>query len=120
MHDMARKEEVGAVVDWYRKHHPRARPDKKERLLIGERLADGYSVEDLCQAIDGCHLSSFHCGQNDRHTKYQSLGLIMRSSSHVLKFIEIYEREAAKRHREEKEKQERYEELLRWRKARGM
>jgi hypothetical protein len=86
--DRTSSTEITAVVDHYRTYHPRARPGAKERKLIASRLKEKYTVSDLKQAIDGCHLSPHHCGQNDRGTKYQSLELIVRDSSKVAQFIE--------------------------------
>lgn len=77
------------VFDYYRQHHPRAKPGAKERRLLRDRIAEGYTADDICQAIDGCHLSPHHCGQNDRGTKYQTLELILRDSSKVTQFLEI-------------------------------
>jgi hypothetical protein len=85
--------DVQAVFDAYRKHHPRAFakpvPASKEWRAIAARLREGFSVADLIEAIEGCHVSPFHCGENDRQTKYQSLGLIVRDGSQVSKFIEL-------------------------------
>jgi len=83
------KDNVNAVIAHYKTYHPRARPGTKEKELIAARFRDGYSVDDLTQAIDGCHKSAFHCGDNDRGAKYQSLSLIVRDSAHVLNFIEL-------------------------------
>jgi hypothetical protein len=85
---------VVCVLNCYRKHHPKSRlgTNSKEARLIRNRLAEGYSTGDLCQAIDGCHLSEFHNGANDRGKAYQSLELIMRDSSHVSGFMEIAEK----------------------------
>lgn len=75
---------------------PRAKMDDSRRKAIRARLRDGYSVEDLCDAISGCRLSEFHMGQNDRHQKYVEIALICRDAAHVDQFIEIYERKKAK------------------------
>jgi uncharacterized protein YdaU (DUF1376 family) len=83
------KEKVGAVVSHYQTYHPRARAGSKERSKIAERLRDGSSVDDLKLAIDGCHKSPFHCGDNERGAKYQSLELIFRDASKVSQFIEF-------------------------------
>lgn len=80
---------VGAVVEHYVKLHPRARPGAKVRKAIQARLGEGYSVSDLCAAIDGCHRSPHHCGENERGTKYQTLGLIVRDSDHVQQFMDV-------------------------------
>ncbi len=81
--------DVREVVKHYQDFHPKSKPGKKEKAKIRLRLKDGYSVDDLKAAIDGCHRSPFHCGENDRGKKYQSLELIMRDASHVTEFLEI-------------------------------
>lgn len=50
---------------------------------VAQRLADGYSADDLKRAIDGYHADPWHCGENDRATKFLSLELIARDSAHV-------------------------------------
>ena len=82
-----RRERVDHVVEAYRLHHPRARPGDKERELIASRLSEGYSIDDLREAIEGCHASPYHCGINSNGKRYQSLELIMRSSEKVAGFI---------------------------------
>ena len=77
------------VIAHYRKYHSRAKGGKKERELIQQRLREGFTVEDMCLAIDGCHVSDFHKGKNDRYTKYQSLELIFRDASHVNNFMDL-------------------------------
>src|SRR3982750_4110289 len=42
---------------------------KRERN-VKARLADGYSVDRLCDAIRGCKLSPHHMGKNDTGTIY--------------------------------------------------
>jgi hypothetical protein len=69
--------------------HPKARLDAKRRVLINKRLADGYSVDDLCIAIRGCRESDWHMGKNDRNTRYDDITLICRDAAHVDKFLEI-------------------------------
>lgn len=84
---------VRAVFAHYRTLHPKAFPRPtaggKEWVKIAARLREGYTLEDLCQAIDGYHASPFHCGDNDRQTTYLDLGLIMRTGGHVAKGIEL-------------------------------
>jgi hypothetical protein len=84
---------VLSVINHYKKYHPKSLPKpsgkNKEWKLIKKRLEEGYSQRDLELAIDGCHKSAWHCGENERGRKYQSLELIMRDSSHVSDFIEI-------------------------------
>ncbi len=85
---------VRMVLDRYAEYHPRAVPDDKVLKKITARLKEGWSGEDLCLAIDGCHKSPFHCGDNRDGKKYQSLELIVRDSSKVQMFVEIATGEA--------------------------
>lgn len=89
MSSSAISDQVKAVIAHYQTHHPKARPGKKERALLQARLKEGYGVADLCRAIDGCHRSPHHCGQNETGAKYQSLELIVRDSKHVQQFMEV-------------------------------
>ena len=70
-------------------HHPKAKLDRKRRQKIRDRLADGYSTDDLMQAIDGCKRSPHHMGDNDRATVYDDIELICRDAPHVDKFIKL-------------------------------
>lgn len=83
-----KSEDIEEVVQHYQTHHPRARGGPDERKKIAARLKDGFTVEDLKLAIDGCHVSPYHCGQNGSGTKYQTLELIVRNASKVTQFIE--------------------------------
>lgn len=81
--------QVNQVIAHYKTFHPRARPGEKEKALIQSRLHDGYSVGDLCEAIDGCHRCPHNCGVNERGMKYQTVELIMRNASNVQRFLEM-------------------------------
>jgi hypothetical protein len=76
----------------YRRHHPRSHPRPKstsdEWKKIKARLSEGYSVADLIDAVDGCHIDPFSMGENDRRKPFNELELIMRSGSKVQGFIE--------------------------------
>jgi len=80
---------VAEVVAYYQGHHPRARPGQKERTKIRQRLAEGFTVDDLRDAIDGCHASPWHCGDNKDGRTYQNLELIMRDATKAQQFIEL-------------------------------
>lgn len=84
--------EVEQVFAHYRTFHPRTfrNPSRvsKEWKLIERRLGEGFSVDDLRMAIDGCHASPWHNGENDTGRKYQSLELIVRDGSKVQQFME--------------------------------
>lgn len=68
-------------------NHPQARLDEKRAKAIGRRLADGYTVADLRQAVDGCRLTPHNMGQNEQRTVYDDIELICRDGPHVDRFI---------------------------------
>lgn len=65
--------------------------DLKRAQAIRDRLRDGYTVEDLQTAIEGCAASAWHMGENERQTRYDSISLILRDADHVDKFISMGE-----------------------------
>lgn len=75
--------------------HERAQLDDKRKKAIKARLKDGYSVDDLCMAIDGCKISPHHQGQNDSGTVYDDIELICRNGPNVDKFIARMKRTSA-------------------------
>lgn len=66
---------------------PRARLDDKREKVIKAALKTGYTVGELCKAIDGCRKSPFHMGRNDNQTKYNGLNLILRNAEHIDRFM---------------------------------
>ncbi len=89
--EMARAEltaAINAVIEHYRTYHTRARPGNRERRKIRDRIREGYSVEDLCKAIDGCHKTPHNLGENERGQTYLSLELIVRNADQVNRFCE--------------------------------
>ena len=70
-------------LNFYPKRSAQAR-DKKTITKIKERLKEGYTVEQLKQAVDGNRGSDFH-----REGGHNSLELIFRSASYVDRFIAI-------------------------------
>lgn len=85
-------EQVCKVFDHYRTHHPKAHKSpqraSKEWKAIAARLSEGSSVDELCEAIDGCHKTPHNLGQNDRQQAYLGLELIMRNGDQVARFME--------------------------------
>jgi hypothetical protein len=82
-----------AVFAHYRQKHDherRYRTPKASKAwrLVQSRLVDGFSIEELCQAVDGYHKSPYHLGQNDQGREYLDLELIMRDETHVAHGIE--------------------------------
>lgn len=59
---------------------------KRQRVVLA-RLADGFDVEALKRAVDGCLKTPHNRGENDRGEKYDDLELICRDVEHVERFI---------------------------------
>ena len=102
-------ENIDAIFDYWklRFNHPRARLDKKRRTKIRLRLEDGYTLDDLKLAIDGCRASPFHLGQNDRNQVYDDIELICRDAPHVDRFIALGEKLNEKRAEQQRQVEER-------------
>lgn len=87
-----RAKEIHEVFDHYRTIHTRAHknPDSKlkEWKAIAARLREGYTVQDLVDAINGMHQTPHNCGQNERNQQYLGLELCMRNASQVERFRE--------------------------------
>lgn len=80
-------------LHWKKVHeHPRVplRPSLVKKIQA--RLKEGYSKEELLEAIEGCKLNPWHQGENPNGVKYDRLDLILRDSEHVDMFISLYEK----------------------------
>jgi hypothetical protein len=67
--------------------HQSAKLTPERIRFIKGRLKDGYSLEELESAIDGCKNSPYHMGQNDHGKVYDGIDLIFRNGSKVEQFI---------------------------------
>lgn len=56
---------------------------RERAKLIAERLADGWTVEELVEAVRGYGKSAWHFGANDRGTRFTSIELWLRDAAHV-------------------------------------
>lgn len=63
----------------------RTKLNAKRREKLRARRREGYSDEMLCRAVDGCSLSEFHMGKNDRGEKYNDLDTILKDGTTVEK-----------------------------------
>ncbi|MFI4957450.1 MAG: hypothetical protein ACHQAX_09645 [Gammaproteobacteria bacterium] len=68
--------------------HPRAKLDNKRHAKIAKSLQDGYTVEELKQAIDGCAATPYNMGANDRGQRFDGIDLIFRDADHIERFLE--------------------------------
>jgi hypothetical protein len=83
--------EVRQVFDHWKvvMDHPRSKLDNNRKNKIAARLKDGFTVDDLKGAIDGCKHSPFHMGDNDQNKKYDDITLICRDASKVEFFASV-------------------------------
>jgi hypothetical protein len=58
------------------------------RGKLKARRSEGFTDTQLCEAIDGCKLSDFHMGANERGEVYNDLETILRNGSTVEKHRE--------------------------------
>lgn len=70
-----------------RLNHPRSDLTGKRKSAISARLNQGFTVDEIKQAIDGCASSPYHMGQNDQGTVYDDLTLICRDDGKLQMFI---------------------------------
>lgn len=82
----------GGPVNEVWSHYVSAHPDHKtcrltapRKRMIQARLKEGYTVEQLKDAITGFHLSPFHTGENDQKKRYLEFELMVRSGEQVEK-----------------------------------
>lgn len=62
----------------------------KRKAKIKARLGEGYSQQDIFDAITGCKNSKYHQGENDTKTTYDDLELICRSGEKLEQFKNNY------------------------------
>ena len=58
----------------------------KRRRAVEARLRDGYTVEELCEAVDGCAVTPHNLGLNESGQRYDDLELICRNEAQVERF----------------------------------
>lgn len=68
-------------------NHSRSDLNAKRKTAVRARLVQGYSVDEIKQAIDGCRSSPWHMGDNPNRTVYDDLTLICRDDNHLNMFI---------------------------------
>jgi hypothetical protein len=64
-----------------------AKPIDKRRRAVAARLREGYTVEQLKLAVDGCARTPHNMGANDQHRRFDDLELICRNGAQVERFI---------------------------------
>jgi hypothetical protein len=81
---------VAEIFAYWQKtmNSPKAVLDDKRKSLIKAALKN-FEPRQICEAILGCSRSAHHMGENDRNTKYNGLGLILRNAEYIEKFMEM-------------------------------
>lgn len=64
----------------------RCKLNAKRKTVINKMLKEGYTVDDMIGAIDGCARSKYHMGDNNNGTVYNSLELIFRDGEKLEQF----------------------------------
>lgn len=81
---------------WRQKLRPKAHVfDDDTRKKVLARLKEGFTVEELKQAIDGCASNPHNQGVNDKQKRYDSLELICRNGGNVARFQGYTEKPAS-------------------------
>lgn len=79
-----------AVFDhWVRATGRNAKRTKftpQRRDKVRARLREGYTLEEICQAIDSCARDPFNQGDNDRGRRFDDLELICRNATKLEQF----------------------------------
>jgi hypothetical protein len=60
--------------------------NKKRKVAITGRLKEGYSVDQIKQAIDGCSNTPHNMGKNDNNKLYNDIELICRDGVNLERF----------------------------------
>ena len=86
-------EAVKAVFECWRSEHGKRRSkfDRKRAGLIKARLAEGFSAEQLCQAIRGAKREPFLMGREGARRTYNGLETLLRDAAQVERLIELEE-----------------------------
>ncbi|UIW10303.1 replication protein O [Flyfo siphovirus Tbat2_3] len=82
---------------WQAEHdHPTSKLDQKRRKRINARLAEGFSVAELCKAISGAKHDSWLMGKNPSNKRYDGIETLLRDAAQVEKLRDLDDNEHAK------------------------
>ncbi|MBX3267049.1 MAG: conserved phage C-terminal domain-containing protein [Acidobacteria bacterium] len=92
------KEQVQEIFEHWQRvmNHPRSKLDASRRRVIAARLKEGYTVEQIKAAIDGCKASEWHQGGNSSGAIYDGLTLICRNAEKLDFFIALNNRKRSR------------------------
>jgi len=69
---------------------PGSKFDDKRKKVVKARLKDGYSVNDLKEAIEGMKNCPHNMGQNEQGVVYNRIGIVCKDGESVDRFREMY------------------------------
>jgi hypothetical protein len=91
-----RARDVKAIFDHWRTktEHPRAKLIPARRTKIEARLREGYSREELLEAIDGLTMSDWHMGRDPKTKgrRYDGIDNVFRNGEYLERFVAIARR----------------------------
>lgn len=64
--------------------------DKRKRKIVAALKL--YPVDDVLDAVRGWQNDPFYCGENDRHTIYNEITLLLRDAEHIERFRDMWRR----------------------------
>jgi len=93
----AKTKKVEKIFEFWKwcMEHPGAILVPSRRRVVGVLLSQGYTAEDIIQAICGCSGSAWHMGDNPSVKKFDSLSLICRNGEKLEWFMDMTTKEAA-------------------------
>lgn len=76
---------------WRERHMPKAKKTGDRVKKIRQRLKEGYTVNELCLAVDGVFHDNFLMGGNDQEKEYRDIVTIFKSGAKVDDLIKLAE-----------------------------
>lgn len=84
-----KKEYVQQIFEFWQVtlNHPHSKLTNDRKARIKARIKEGYTVEQIKTAINGCKSSPYHMGENDHGKVYDDIELICRNGSKLEQFV---------------------------------
>ncbi|KAB8312958.1 phage replication protein [Erwinia endophytica] len=82
---------------WQAEHnHQASKLDDKRRRRIKARLAQGFTVDELCKAITGAKFDIWLMGKNPSNKRYDGIETLLRDAAQVEKLRDLADNEHAR------------------------
>lgn len=94
------KPKITEIFEFWKEimNHPAAKLLPVRERAVAARLREGYSVDEIKNAILGCNSSDFHMGANDAGTVYDDLTMICRNGAKLEFYIGLLRKAPRSRH----------------------